>query len=411
MSKISGGFVAESSLFPQVIYTNSEVSETQVVRVQPRDSSSSYVVTSSSNQTIRFALPRNIFGCNFSNLKFRFDFSIQGGTTPSCVNGIFSVINRLRLIAGGTTLLDEEQYGLAEWLRFNLYANSAITANSAIAFGIDSQVNRRTAAAGRQYIIYPLNFLSSNVVVPYAMMNNDIYLEFVLENPNACIESATAVTSYTIANPVLLVESVIPSEKYKSELMGMASANQLRYAFVGHNYYIQACASTNNNIRIPETCRSLKGVYHGQRLSTVTGDQTSANKRDLNYNATNLIQYKIDNTINMPPDPIQCNGVAIEQYLYSIEYFNGNAYDPYRWSPYNSPATFVSTAFIPAFAFEKQSDLNDNMLSGYDLSKSAGGIQVNIQMSSGIANNQLELFTSYDAVLTINRNGAIDWLE
>lgn len=411
MSKINNGFVAQSSLFPQTLFTNSEVAATDIVRIQPRESSSSYLVSNSSSQTIRFSLPRNIFGVNMSTLKLRFDAFITGGTTPSFVNHICGVINRVRLVAGSKIILDEENFGLSEFLRYNLYANPAIIGNTSEAVGISSLATRQANAAGRSYIIYPFAFLASSVVIPYAMMNTDMYIEFVLESPNICVESATAVSSYTISNPVLLAESIIPTQKYRSELESLANAGQLRYPFVGHNYYIQPAVATNNNIRVPETCKSLKGVFSCMQLSTVTNDQTSLLKRNYNYNNTTQIQYKIDNTYNMPPDPIQCGGFAIEQYIYSAELYNGNNYDQYRYALYNSPALFVSTAFIPAFTFEKQSDLNDNLLSGYDLSKSAGGIQINIQLSSGVANNQLQLFTMYDMVLTISSGGEISILE
>lgn len=407
--------VISSELFPEVIFTNLGVKERQQIKVQPRDGVTTYTVTQSSQQPLRFVLP-NSYYANLHNIALRFSASITGGTTPSFNNLISCLFQRIRVLYNSTVLLDERNYNLKEMIYY--YATGSNNSNNDAWLGVGNQATRRTWASGsgREYIMYPFRNLCEDKLFPVPLLNGNLYIELYPANPNTIIESATAVTNFVISNPVFIYDGIVPSQEYESQLIAMMNAGKCQYLWKANNYYINPMTSTNNQIRLPEVCKSLRKIYAIQRLGANIVDVSANNKLDnWAFNAVSQYSFKINGLV-IPAEPVAVSSNASEAYwnmLHAI-YDHSQLDDPFEIFKNNtliSYSNYTTDKFLIAHQFDKYKAGGANSItSGLDLTQNSAGILMNVVMSA-TADNNAEVFIERDVVCVIGADRNVVIIE
>lgn len=403
--------VQSNEMFPDVLLSNAAVQERVQIKIDPRDNSNTYVLTASSQPVIRYVLP-NSYYINPHNIALRLlNVTVSGGTTPSICNGIWSLFQRVRVLYNSTVLCDERNYNLFESIMYHATASSSITNSLAKVFGVDTQANRRTfASAGREYLFFPFRHIAQNKLMPLPLLKGYFYIELYLANPNTCVESATAITNVTITSPQLIVDGIVPSAEYENDIKQMITGGKMNYLWSGHEYYINPCVSSSNQIKIPQVCKSLKKIYAVQRLGANISD-ISVNDKLENYgfNGTTEYQFKINNLL-LPAQPVNVTATALESFfnMLATVYDQSQLDDPYEYFRDITNVTYanyVTNKYLIAFQFDKfKNNGNSAILSGLDLTNSASGIIFNIKQTA-TADNNIEHFVEFDKLIMVTPAG------
>ena len=387
-------------LYPTFV-SNEGVANRIERRLRP-ESGSTFVVTTGDQPVIRFNFPTDRL-VNLSEIKLKFSALITGGTTPSFENFIPSIFARARIYMNGAN---------QEWVNLsnkNLFDNIQYQAkgaanNMAVFLGVDSQANRRTyASAGRAYMTKPLAQIAPDSFLPLPLARGYLSVEFYPANPNTCVESAAAITSYTLSNVGLIYDAVIPTQDYLDRLVQMAAAGDLKYNFLSWDYTNRPCAGTQNDLNIPSNAKSVRALYAVQRLSSATSTIATNDKLSTwGFNTTTQYQFKLNGN-SFPQDPVVIDANGVEGIMGVLKTVNdSDELDLWTLDTQLTYANYVSGKFIICAQFDKAQN-SDSFFSGVDMSNSTG-VDINIQMAA-TSNNTLDVFLVKDVFVSLDASG------
>lgn len=422
---MSQDYVQAHELFPEPVLRAEDIKQRQILRQQPRDNSSTYTITGGGQGPIRFQLPQEYY-VNLAQLVLKLNVAVTGGTTPSVCDGIWSVINRIRVVIGSDEVINEQAYNLNYSIAYQCNAAcggnqpAATSGNTAGVWapwmGVGVIADRQTWAAGRDYMFRPFDGIAPDKLLPLKYMA-PVYIDFYPEAPASCIESATAVTNYIVSSPVLIFNAVTPSDMYDNEMRLRVDEGRLTYLFTRHHYYSQPCTSATNQLQVADTSKSATKIFMVQRNSTTLSAQATLDKLNRWYfNTPTYIQFKKDSNV-FPPEGMVIGANAIEAFMHTImaakdhddvDFLKELLSDNTSLSYYNYVTTSgaVTSKFVVGFQFDK-SKAEGAIVSGLDLSKNGNGLLVYITQAA-TANMLCEFFVHVDCMVTIRPNGSVE---
>lgn len=320
---------------PASVSVNHPVKVPDLNRLDKRLQSSETNYASNGNNILTFDFP------NISPIDFRGGFvflnvilSKTGGTYIRIAQGVWSIINKVRILFGDFE--DEIQY----YNRFYSYLFQVGTDNDVkstigydlLGLGLASDRNTWGAdAAGTSYVmpfyyglfrqgILPMNALSSKG-------NSQLLrIELYLENPSYCIETDGTNPIITINNLRWHYTQVTSCNgDFEADLGRIVSMGAFQVGFETHALYSNPVLSSAPDIIIQWKGASLNAFVHwfvdGSTYSTTTTNDKFITFLRTFTGAVTVNNYQMNiNETWLPVEAVDCTGIAFRAYLMFLNY-------------------------------------------------------------------------------------------
>jgi hypothetical protein len=320
-------------------------------RVPVKIRSEQQTYSSNNNKLIRIILPNNaIYDTRSGYLTFTLNVSVTGGTYARVHTGVFSIFNRLRILASSTEVEDLRDYNrLYSALMEMLNPAQVITNVGHTQMGFGTQLERNAKSPQSDYACPLFSGVLNNELLPFDNLKSGVVLELTLEDGSMCIETDGTNPIITISNILFHMERVELDPSYRSFLSSHVRSNGLQLGFHTWERYISALTTgTNQNILINHRSSSMNGILNFLIDSTQLNN-TLVNDRFLNWLPLSLTQTSIliNGTI-FPDEPVDTvfagRYEAYQIYCRWVQKWKLNAFMPI--APCLSQEAFATSRFV-----------------------------------------------------------------
>lgn len=401
----------------QYVYNDLEIKRSAVRRTVQIPSNISQC--SARSNKAYFELPNTgIFDFHVSGLYFTMSVSATGGTYARVSNGIYTSINRIRLLVGSKVVEDINNYGLLHSI-VNRFGNPNFTSSLGFALlGEGSQARRNTLAAGHSYFMNLILGSLAAKPLPLYLMKEKVVLEVYFDNnPSNWIETDGTNPQFNVTNLNFYCDQILFDNQYESQLKSeLDRTGSIVLPYVSwENYDNTMTSATSNSLQIPCRKKSLKNMMSVMRTSSTLSDTTVNDKFEV-YNNTNItlncvnFQSKINNDF-YPQVATQASNEDPQAYVEMLKLLSfWQGYAPEEYSNAVSQNFWIDKfAMCVNLTPEKISDdFNDfeNTLSGVNTSDNSSTVLMNIQLAAvGFVTQSLSTFCFFDALWMIDRDG------
>lgn len=251
-----------------------------------------------------------------------FDFTLTCSSPYTYLRvgqGIWSIFNRLKLLAGGKELEDIREYNLYNSLLFEQLRDEDISdVIGPSCYGFATQSERNAFSSTTKTYACPILcgfFLTG--VLPMGLLKQKLELQLYLEDPSRCIETDGNINnvSFSITNLYFHTEELRLSGAVTSELQSLVNSG-ISYPYKRFTHYVQPVTATRNNLVIPHVGGGIEAFIHVLRDGSNLGNPT-INDKLLTYIPSNVTdhQLRINNEYYPPEVTLTSTPQSYVQYL------------------------------------------------------------------------------------------------
>lgn len=271
---------------------------------------------SSGNQTIRFEFDSRD-SADLTNMALLFTMACTktGGTYVRPPNGVFLLIEEMRLMQGNTVKYREENKYLATAVAYKTF----MTTKSALAqgnylYGNGTTTQRNTfGAQSTSYIIPLFSDILRRRPIPVVKLMTRFAIEIDLADPARVLETDGTVPNYSLTNVKLQFRSVkVEDPNYYSTIM--ASTIWWTYSQITVELLTVATGLSMVDSPLQTRLSNISRIFIVIRnLADVANP--AINDKLFSWKYLNTANYQIvHNGHNHPIDPVDCTGNALEAY-------------------------------------------------------------------------------------------------
>src|SRR6201985_3122746 len=212
------------------------------------------------HKLIRIAIPNgSIYDTRNGYLTFNAAITKTGGTYARFASGIFSMFNRIRVLAGATGIKDIRDYDRITTILTELFQPILSTGNVGVtSMGFGTQAQRNALGSGADYACPLYSGVFGTELLPFDNIPNQIWLELYLEDPTACVETDGTLPITTISNIIFHMERLELQDDYRRYIASYVRSNGLKLGWHAWERFSQTLApGTNQNITISTKNSSL----------------------------------------------------------------------------------------------------------------------------------------------------------
>lgn len=274
--------------------------------IKTRTEQQSYA--SNNNKLIRFQFPGNtLYDTRNGYLTFDITLAKTGGTYIRVANGIASIINRVRILAGATEIEDIRDYNRIETILREIETPTLVTTNTGVnimGYGTQGQRNA-LGAVTTSYAMTLASEFFNNELLPLDNIESAIVLELYLEDPTVCIETDGTVPIINFANGQFHSERLELDSSYRSYIKQYISSYGLKMGFFTWERYInQLSGGSQQNVMINHRSSSMNVLLNIFLNNSTINDPTVSDKF-LTWLPLNLQTYQVNmNNRQYPDEPV-----------------------------------------------------------------------------------------------------------
>lgn len=411
-------FSSTDAIIPQSIRFN-KVKRTIAARRVPvkiRAENQSY--STATNKLIRIPLPNgSIYDTRNGYLTFNLALAKTGGTYIRVHSGIFSIFNRIRVLAGSTEIEDIRDYNRISCILFELFSPILSTGNvgvTSMGFGTQAQRNALGAASSTDYACPLFSGVFGTELLPFDNIPNQIWLELYLEDPTVCIETDGTLPIITLNNMVFHIERLELADDYRRFVSNSVRSNGLTLGWHSWERFSQTLPTgTNQNVTI-STKNSSLSVMFNIFLNSATINDTTVNDKFLTWQRQNLStsQLFINGRVypDEPIDCVTCSGWECYQtYLEWISKWNLSGIIPI--APSINTSAFFSDRFFQLDDLEAFPELDDVINPFNTIGNSTNLIKKYMFSALTPANYQLDTWVNSFRKIHISPDGSVTVMQ
>lgn len=389
------------------VYNNDIKPGVNADRITVRIPSQISSVSENSNQMI-FDIP-NASIMDFRKGGLQFKLNISGGNVPRASNGVWTGIQRVRVLFDSEVIEDLNQFGLMTSLLALTGDPDFQDSLGYVMMGMGSDARRISLANANQSYFIPLFLGSLRKPLPLNMITSRLRVEIYWQPANVWIEQTAAVpqpaVSYTITDINLFADQMNFGSDYISDLkMNFDSKGHITIPYISYEAFTNSITnSSQSTLQIPAKKRSLKGLMSVMRTSSILSDPTTLNKFDT-WNNTNIgldvidYQVKINNTF-YPQVRVEVSNENPIGYYQMLRLLRN--WDFYR--PYSLNSALAQNYFIDKFIMAiNVAPHQSAILSGLDTATNFSTILFNVNLTALASNQEMTTYALYDAVMNID---------
>lgn len=363
----SGEFSLNATVIPESLKFGKVAKTIAARRVPVKIRAEQQSYSSDKNKLIRIPLPDGaLYDTRLGYLTFNALVTKTGGTYVRFASGIFSIFNRIRVLAGSTEIEDIRDYNRISAILFELFSPILSTGNVGVtSMGFGTQAQRNTlgaSATGTDYACPLFSGVFGTELLPLDNIQNDIFLEMYIEDPTVCVETDGTLPIITISSVLFHIERLELQDDYRRFIASTVRTNGLTLGWHAWERFSQTLApGTNQNVTISAKNSSLS-VMLNIFLDSSTINSTTTNDKFLTWQRQNLTssQLFINGRVfpDEPVDTLTCSAWECYQtYLEWITKWRLNGIIPIA-PPINAVA-FFSDRFFQLDDLEPFPELDD----------------------------------------------------
>lgn len=372
--------------------------------------------TSSQNKLIRIILPNAAFYDTRSGyLTFDVNLAVTGGTYARIHSGIFSIFNRMRVLAGSTEIEDIRDYNRIYTILWEILNPIMVTGNIGVTtMGFGTQAQRNALTPLSQYACPLYSGVFGTELLPFDNIPNQVVLELYIEDPTACVETDGTLPIITVSNIMFHIERLELEDNYRSYIQSYVNSNGLKLGFHTWERYTQALTTgAMQNVTISQRSSSMNGMLN-IFVNSATINTTTVNDRFLNWPKLTLTSTSL--LINgkvfpdEPIDTVYANGAeAFQAYLRWVQKWKLNGI--IAIAPSLNNTAFNIDRFIQIDDFEAFPEYDDLINPFNTISSNSNLIKKEVFAGLIPANYQLDSWIEYFKQVCIYKNGEINVIQ
>lgn len=390
------------------------------VPVKIRSENAQYA--SNNNKLVRFMLPNNaIYDTRSGYLTFTVTLATTGGTFRRIHSGIFSIFQRLRILAASTEIEDLRDWNriyAALWEMVNPIDVTGNTGVTTMGFGTQAQRN----ALGLLTVDYVCPLFSgvlNTELLPFDNIPQGVVLELYLDDAVNVVETDGTVPIITISNPVLHLERLDLDPTYRASLASYVSSNGLKIGFRTWDRFINSLTTgSQQNLTINTRNASMNGILNflinsSQLQNTLINDKFITWVPTPTAGGTlQQTSLQINGTI-FPDEPIDCFGSSryecYQMYCRWVMKWKLNGILPI--APAINSQAYQVNRFVQVDDLEAYPEEGD-LVNPFTTLNNNNTLIKKLQFSAAIPNNwQLDSWVEYFKEIIINQNGSVSVLQ
>lgn len=385
--------------------------------IKIRAEKSSY--SSANDKLIRFIFPNSaLLDTRNGYLTFNVAITNATGTYVRVHQGIFSLFDRLRVMASSTEVEDLRDYNRiysALWEMINMPSVTSNIGTTLMGFGTQIERNALSIAASTDYACPIFSGVFGTELLPFDNLNNNVVMELYIEDATGCLESDSPTTPViTISNLVFHCEKLELQQDYRNYISGYVRSNGLVLGFNTWERYINSLTSGfNQNVSITHRSSSVNGLLHflidSSQLNTMTVNDKFITWLPLSVaTASTLLNGNV-----FPEEPIDCvTAQRIECYqMYCRWVMKWKLSGMLPIAPPINCAAFALNRFVMIDDFEPYPEVTDIVNPFTTLGNSATMIKKLVFTGAVPANYQLDTWVEFYKQIKIFTDGSIKVLQ
>lgn len=385
------------------------------VPVKIRAEQQSY--SSTNNKLCRIILPNNaIYDTRAGYLTFTVTLSKTGGTYCRLASGVFSIFNRLRILASSTEIEDLRDFNRIYTALWEMLNPPDVTSSIGVTtMGFGTQVDRNAKFPQADYVCPLFSGVLNTELLPFDNITNGVTLELYLEDASQCVETDGTNPSITISNIIFHMERLDLDPQYRSFISNYVASNGLQLGFHTWERYISALTTgSQQNVIIQCRNSSMNGMLNFI-LNSATISNTTVNDKYLTWIAT------FPNTAQVSQTSLQINGTQFpDEPIDCISFNRYEAYQMYcRWvqkwklngflaiaPPINSQA-FATSRYVQVDDLEPYPEEPD-LVNPFSTLNNNQSLIKKMNFTANIdAGYQLDSWVEYFKQIVISKNGSV----
>lgn len=392
-------------------------------RVPVKIRSENQTYASNNNKLVRFMLPNNaIYDTRAGYLTFTLTLTTTGGTYKRIHSGIFSIFQRLRILAASTEIEDLRDYNRIYAALWEMVNPIEVTSNigvTTLGFGSQAQRNALGAAVNTDYACPLFSGVLNTELLPFDNINAGVVLELYLDDAVNVVETDGTVPVITISNPVLHLERLDLEPSYRASLAAYVSSNGLKIGFRTWDRFINSLTTgSQQNLTINTRNASMNGILNFL-INSSQLQNTLINDKFITWTPTptggGTLQQtvlQINGTI-FPDEPIDCVGTSryecYQMYCRWVMKWKMNGFLAIA-PPINSVA-YQSSRFVQIDDLEAYPEEGD-LVNPFTTLSNNNTLIKKLQFSAAIPNGwQLDSWVEYFKEIIIAQNGSVSVLQ
>ncbi len=374
--------------------------------------------STSSNKLIRFILPNNaLYDTRSGYLTFNLSISNVTGTYVRIHQGVFSIFNRLRIMAAATEIEDLRDYNRLYSFIWEMVNPSLVTTNIGVTLmGFGTQAERNAQGAANTDYACPLfSGVLNTELLPFDNLSSGMVLELYLEDVVSCLESDSSTTPIiTISNLQFHMERLDLQDDYRKYIASYIRSNGLTLGFQTWERYVNALSGGyNQNLTINHRSSSVNGLLHFLFNSALFADMT-ANDKFLTWLPLSMTSAStLINGAVFPDEPVDTvTGQRVEPYqMYCRWIMKWKLSGLLAVAPPISNRAFAVDRFFLIDDLEPYPEVADIVNPFTTLGNNATIIKKLVFSAAIPANYQLDTWVEYFKQIMIYSDGSIRVLQ
>jgi hypothetical protein len=400
-----GDFKGETALPSSLVFPKLQVGlplKRSEVKFRPQQETFSY----SGTNKILIKIPNaNHLDFRRGYLSFRVVATSTGGTYARIHTGIWSLFDRLYL-SQHKEIEDIRRYNLISAELFEGYANPDVASTMGQAlFGVDTQANRETYAAGRDYAIPLLSGFLNSTWHPMKFYGETLQLELFLADPVECMEIDGTAPTYTITEVYLHAEKLEFSDAYEQDIQAIIGSGRHFIPFRTFEHYQDTVSTASPHIQINHRTESIDSVIsvlrRDDQLRTTTVDD-----KYITYNKEGMLSWHLRINGHLETEEaIDTSNEAVQAYIQYRKYGNlWNLFGKLREPTSVSGTAYNNDKFLIANDFTAHP--GNSFINPRGTSNNTSDIILEFVFSSAPANTQrIDSFVMYPKVVRYDSVG------
>lgn len=373
--------------------------------------------STNSNRLIKFQLPNNaLYDTRAGYLTFNVTITnVSGGAYCRIHQGIFSIFQRLRILAASTEIEDLRDYNRLYSFLWEMINPSLVTSNIGNAvMGFGTQVERNAlgaAVAGTQYACPLFSGVLNSELMPFDNLSSGMVLELYLDDVVDYLETnSVTVPVVTVSNIEFHMERLDLQPDYRAFISNYIRSNGLQLGFQTWERYGNALTSGfNQNITINHRSSSVNGMLHFLFNSSDFANML-VNDRFLNWVPLSLSSAStLINGAVFPDEPVDCVLTGriepYQMYCRWVQKWKLSGFLPI--APPIAQSDFVVNRFVLIDDLEPYPEVTDIVNPFSTLGNNATIIKRLVFTSAIPANTQLDTWVEYFRQIAIYSDGSV----
>lgn len=274
--------------------------------------------SSNNNRLVKIIFPnKSLYDTRNGYLTFDVAIATTGGTYKRIHSGIFSVFNRLRMMAGAAEVEDLRDYNRIYSALWEMINPSDVTSNIGTELmGFGTQAQRNALGAATTSFACPIFSGCLNTeLLPVENIQAGLTLELYLEDGTACVETDGTNPIITISNIIFHMEKLEVDEQYRNYIKNYVNTNGMVIGFHTWERLINSLTTgSRHDLNMNIKNSSINGILNFI-INSANLNDTTVNDKFLNWTSSpggteelTESSCQINGTM-FPEEPIDCSSV------------------------------------------------------------------------------------------------------